>query len=66
VAYFVRHPALSLWRHPDRCYRARLATAAEIAQHEWLDVARLPPGCFIYAISRVSREPRRLSCKRCF
>lgn len=44
--------------HQDRCYRVRLAAPAEIGhlqKHHALDNARIAPGCFIYAVSRLKR-----------
>jgi hypothetical protein len=45
------------WRsNPDRHYRCRPATAAEIDAHDWLDPARLPADCFYYAVIHAWHE----------
>jgi hypothetical protein len=51
------------------CYRARLATSDELVhlqEHNGLDAARLAPGCFIYAISRLIRDSPPLELQTLF
>src|ERR1700720_1103201 len=54
--------------NPERCYFARLATAAEIAQSQkqGLDVATLASGCFVYAVSRLIRDSPPLELQTLF
>jgi hypothetical protein len=42
--------------HPDRSHRCRLATPEEIEANKSLDPARLPAGCFVYALVHVERS----------
>ena len=54
--------------HPERSHHCRLATTEEIArlqQEQGLDIATLPRGCFVYAISRLIRRRAMRGLRSC-